>query len=515
MGIGQTLKKLDIFGGQRGLTFSGEESHKTSVGAILTIVYLLLIVFFIIWYAQLFYTRKSNPTINSKQLIEELSPKLQFHENHFFFSVALLYQDIYVKPNVIQDILKVNVELGVSEITDESALKFKYIPYELEACTEEDFTIKERLIVANPERSPSIFSICVKDDNPDRYIEIDGEFHTANKSYLRVTISPCEGAGCRVDLNTIIEKESLKLILGMVEVSIDQNNYDNPYNYHFNSEREFNLFNEKTYVKKFFFEKSMIETDIGEFTKDFDNKTSMNFRNDMNQDKDRLAKTEPFAIFDFYSSNDIFKITRTYEKYQDLLSKIGGIVSVITLSMGMFYKFYNKISLKLDIMNKALLNNDIAGTGRKTKINFFMVLKFLFVKILSLFGCRSCFSDNTLILTTMYFNADGRVQDYLEVKAIVNNTRDVRLFRRIFFNKYQTRLLQKIENDTLLVESDHHYLDEEQKEIDGEEALKHVKDNLHTEDDVDRRINQFFYKLHQRIEEEKKEKSETPDGNRK
>lgn len=499
MGFSDTLKKLDIFGGQRGLTFSGEESHKTLVGAFLTICYLLLVIFFMIYYISEFSTREETPTVNSKKLITETSPHLNFRENNFFFSMALLYKGVYVKPEEIQKILDIEIIQYTTNFTAQSTLVFEPTTQRMVPCTEDDFTIEGDMIIANPDRSPAIFSVCV-DKSLDGQIydlKVDGEFYTVNRSYVNLIVKPCEGAQCRNDLNTIINSEELEIIFGIIEVSINQNNFAKPYKYHFNTDREFSLFNGKTYVRKLFFEKSEIESDVGQFSTVYDTKTSMNFKQEMNQDRDRIDSSDPYIIMNLYSSNDIFKISRDYQKLQDMLAKIGGVLSFMTLGMGIVYGFYNQISLKLDIMNKALIKD------KKKALSFLNVMKFIIVKILSGLGCSGCFSRQTKELTTMYFNADMRVNNYLEVKAIVNNTRDVRLFRRIFFNKYQTHLLQKIENDTLLVDTEHHYLDEEEVKINEKEVEKYLSQNQDTQDDVDRRINRFFFKLNQRVQEEK------------
>jgi hypothetical protein len=503
MGFGQTLKKLDIFGGQRGLTFGGEEKHKTLVGAVLTILYLLIIVFFFLLYYNDYTNRWENPIVNSKKLIKDNSPTLIFHNNRFFFTVALLYQDVYVKPEEIEKILNITVLTHTSKITDQSIVDFDITNTKLVQCNNEHFKINDKLIVANPERSPSIFSLCLEVDEqvPEQNYKIDGEFNENGKSYLQLVVKPCEGTGCRVDLVTILDAESLRVVFGSIEVSINQDDKDEPFNYHFNSEREFSLFNKKTYVRKLHYEQNQVKSDIGTFQELWDLKNSMNFKQEMNEDKDRSLDNEPYLELYLYSSNDVFEITRNYEKIQDTLAKVGGMVTIVSLGMAVVYQFYNKISLKLEIMNQALLaDNEITHS----KINFFQVMKFIFCKIFSVIGCRKCFSEETHKLTTMYFNADERVHSYLEVKAIVNNTRDVKLFRRIFFNKYQKRLLQKIENDTLFVETEHHYLDEETEDIEYDKAVEYVKQHRDVEDDVDRRINSFFFKLHEKIEELKK-----------
>lgn len=498
MGFSDTLKKLDIFGGQRGLTFSGEESHKTLVGAFLTVIYLLMIVFFMILYINDFTTRHEQPRVNSKKLITETSSHLDFKENQFFFSIGLLYKGVYVKPSEIQKILDITITQYTTEFNAQSTLEFKPTTQKMRECTEEDFTFEGDIIIANPDKSPAIFSVCVDNKKPDNEtLKIDGEFYTAGKSYVNLEIRPCEGSDCRNDLNTIIQSERLEIIFGVIEVSINPDNFEKPYKYHYNSDREFSLFNSKTYVRKLFFEKTQIVSDIGLFQSEEEEKPSMGFKQEMNQDRDRVGSNDPYIIMNFYSSNDIFEITRDYDKFQDLLAKIGGVLSIMTLAMGIIYGFYNETSLKLDIMNKALIKD------KQKTLSFFSVIKFILYKILSLTGCKKCFSQRTRELATMYFNADERVNNYLEVKAIVNNTRDVRLFRRIFFNKYQTHLLQKIENDTLLVETDTHYLDEEEIKINNEEVQKYLKENQNSSDDVDRRINRFFFKLNKKVEEEK------------
>lgn len=500
MGFTDTMKKLDIFGGQRGLTFSGEESHKTVVGAFFTVVYLLLVIFFTIIYIDDFFSRHENPIVASQTLITETSPHLNFRDNNFFFTIGLLYKGVYVKPSEIQKVLDITITQYTTIYDEQSNLKMDPTVQYMKPCTEVDFTIEGDMIIPNPDKSPGIFSLCLNNDTTQvEPLKIDGEFFTVNKSYISLEIKPCEGniVECRNDLNTIIESERLEIIFGLIEVSINQNNFDNPFTYHFNTDREFSLFNSKTYVRKLFFEKSEVLSDIGTFQKEEEEKPSMNYKIEMNQDKDRLNVNDPFVEIEMYSSNDIFKITRDYSKIQDLLAKIGGILGILTLALGAVYSFYNGISLKLDIMNKALIKD------KKKTLNFFNVLKFMVAKIFSGLGCGKCFSKETHELSIMYFNAEERVKNYLDVKAVVNNTRDVRLFRRIFFNKYQTNLLQKMENDTLFFEWEKHYLEGDDEKLNLKEAEKYIEDHQDIDDDVDRRINRFFLKLGKRVEAEK------------
>lgn len=497
MGLSDTLKKLDIFGGQRGLTFSGDEKHKTVVGAFLTVIYLLLVIFFFILYIDEFTSRFENPVVDTKKLVTQTSPHLDFDKNNFFFSFSLKYKGEYVKPSELQKILDVSVKQYTTQFNTQSIIEPKSELQELKPCDETHFTIKEKMIITNPTNSPATSAICV---SGNKSLKIDGEFYTTNKSYVNIEIKPCSNDQCRSDLSTIIESEQLEIIMGLIIVSINPKDIDNPYKYHYDSNREFSLFNSKTYIRKLFFQKSEIQSDTGFLNTFFENKTSMNFKQEMNQDKDRVQATEPYIVLNLYSSNDIFKISRNYQKFQDLVAKIGGILSVLSLVFVAAYGFYNQTSLKIDIMNSILIRD------KKEKMNFCSVLKFIFVKILSGLGCSGCFSRRTHELCTMYFNAEERIKDYLEVKAIVNNTRDVRLFRRIFFNKYQTHLLSKIENDTLLVETDHHYLDEEIVKIKDDEINRYLNENSNPDDDVDRKINTFFHKLRSRITRENEKK---------
>lgn len=80
---------------------------------------------------------------------------------------------------------------------------------------------------------------------------------------------------CRPDRDSILKTNKLILIFGYNEVTFDFQNFHNPIDYNYNTERWFHCFLGKTFERKVFFSKTEIETDHGYLGENINTKNSM------------------------------------------------------------------------------------------------------------------------------------------------------------------------------------------------------------------------------------------------
>lgn len=232
---------------------------------------------------------------------------------------------------------------------------------------------------------------------------------------------------CRPDFIEILESGKLSVILGHSESSLNLDNVGHPFNFNYNTNRWFHIIKTKTFSRKLYISKTTVLTNKGVFKNNYLRANSVNIGMEFNEDNERGTtsntddlsiiygkKSPPFVNIVFYSSKHVTQLKRTYMNLSTMLSKIGSTMSMLTLIITLVYGMYNKLSLKLNILNNSSLNH----YRNRTKIHFTIwdVIWFNFYSMMSRIGLGNCFSLKVRLKASVYFMGKRRAEECLDVK---------------------------------------------------------------------------------------------------
>lgn len=257
------FRMFDIFGSTRGMAFDGYLSHKTTIGFIATMLFLLGAVLSVFYYYQLFKTREKRPKILIEEFNLPIAPRLNILENDFFFTFTGFYKGSWIQPDQLTKILNFRVHQVTAKIGENNKFKFEKTQVGIRKCNESDFTINDKFIINKPEKSSSRYSLCSKSQD----LNIDDDYVINGSQTIEIQIFPCS-VNCRPDFIEILESGKLRIILGHSESSQDLDNLHDPFNFNYNTNRWFHILKKKTFSRKLYISKTTIITNKGIFKND-------------------------------------------------------------------------------------------------------------------------------------------------------------------------------------------------------------------------------------------------------
>lgn len=447
MGFKDTMKKLDMFGQPIGLTIEGEDTHKTYIGVVCGITFIFSLIFAGIYFMVEFFGRYDKPIVKAKEVYFENAPRLNLTELDFMFSITGFIGGNVVKSSELQRIVNISISNGTTTTnTTENSVTTSFESALAFPCTEENFDIRGENLIAEPQYANYTLSVC-KPENKD--IILTGQTSDSPvKKFVRIQISPCT-TDCRPDAQSMINEKGFKVIFGYNQASVDETNFDYPFKHIFQANLEFDCYDSRQYKRKYFMEQTNVTTADGFLTVVERTNSVLNFKREFVEDRKREG-SGPYISLDFYSSHNAMNVTRNYITLTDTLGNIGGVSSALTAIITLIYGIYNALSLKIHLINNTILRSD---SGKNIKLYSSELPKIFLCKASSALGiCSKCFSEQTKLKMTLFFSGNLRVYQYLDIKSIVQNIRDVKLFKKIFLNSKQEYLLNKIEQDTLLID---------------------------------------------------------------
>ena len=492
MGFKDTLKKIDIFGEAKKLTIQGEETHKTYMGAVCAISFILVLIASTMYYGMQYLTRLQNPTIVEQELYNDPSPDLDFTELNFILSITGKIDGNVVKPGELMRTVDIKFAEG-SRFTNttENSVKEKQEIETPIACTQENFEINGDNVIAEPQFSDLTLSVCKDTKNGTKPIVLSGgtEQDTAKKFFV-VEIGPCT-RDCRPDAASLISEKGLEITVGYAHASVDGTNYEKPIQFIFQSTIKFDCYQSLSYRRKYYMRLIQVETTHGLLDDQSTTKRAAEFDSEFVEDRKR-EPLDPYISLEFYSGHHSSLYSRTYIKLADVLGTIGGVSTAITTVIAILYGAYNSMSLKIHLINNTILYKE---TNINMKLRTKELPKFFATKLSMTIGCcQGCFSAQTILKTTLFFSGNVRIYQYLDINRIVENIRDIRVFKKIFLNEIQEKMIYKLERDSLRIDGDVDYFnlevntdseDDDDEEEEEEEELKINKSKVSQEEATD------------------------------
>ena len=492
MGFQETATRLDIFGQDRGFSIDSREKYKTFLGMICTLFLVLLCFGVGGMYTYRFIYREENPTIKSKNAFSPTPPRLDLKNLNFVFSITgFVENNTVVMPEELMR--TVSIKIGVSRrfVNSSNAIEEQFKVLETRPCRPEDFELAGKSLIDKPQLKSISYSVCTDMSK----IQIDGEDLGITNQFMKILVEPCK-QNCRPDHATIIAFKNLKLKLGYSHTSVVEGNFGDPFKYFYITNSEFPCLYSKSFQRKFFIRRVDVHSDLGIFQENWVYNSSANLYKSFVEDRVR-AYEDPFIALEFYSSHHLLEYKRAYNKIPDMLSGIGGIVTIFINVIRLLYKSYNKMKLKLHLLNKTLLR-----TSKKDHVESRrlypkdMLAIYIYKGLTKIKVPKKWFSEKLRKRASLFKGGNVRINQHLEIKNIINCSRDIQLFKRIFFNKYHNACLDLLEMNSLLI-NDTEYLDHREEWTIKNSFFEFFRQSSRakTEENVlDYKLNLFFDK---------------------
>ena len=322
------LKSIDMFGRKTELKMNKHSKYNTHLGGLFSLIMLsICIPMFLNFGSDMLYHQ--NPTAIFSQVFSKNPERYYFSQEKYFFMFGIEAPDTYAH-FIDETIYQVNIiNRGLSKTSDDSF----NIP--LERCSEDklphDKQIHEYFI--NAPGSPINDLYCIK--NLENYY-IEGSFDTDNYAFIEIMITACQNKTENSSAPICKSPEEIEAKLSgyfafyTMDYLIDPNNFKNPGQQtgkdYFTPISIGMTRNTNRYIAT-----SKINSDDGFLFSSINNYNYPSYY----EDKETLLidKSNQGLIIDFvlrkYHNDLIY--TRNYQKFQDVLAQIGGIIQILSI----------------------------------------------------------------------------------------------------------------------------------------------------------------------------------------
>ena len=359
------IKELDLFGVPFMFTTNKKNYFKSMFGGIMSIISILAVGAFSIYLSRDFFLRL-NPKINQEKYPAKEIPFYNITNDLFFFG-------FFFQTSKGERIIDYNNYFTVNPTvyTYEDATTTNFTTYNLKADYCEKIISNKTFLDSDANDNAKIFKtvkniICV-DFGKDSLLSTLGGDWTNKNRYISIHFYPCnkeENSSCKTfeeSFKWLKEKDiyiSILVPTYSYESADDTYRYSNPlkrqydiinipmsnYNWIF-IDTFYNLlnsFDDQDYVFKNPTKKSLLYFD------------KMNYYSSYQGDIDGTVKNDGNiygASVSIYFTREIYSIKRFFMKIQELLSLIGGFVSIIFSSIGQMCQYYNLFLRNISLLS--------------------------------------------------------------------------------------------------------------------------------------------------------------------
>lgn len=371
------LKSLDFLGNTVNFKVQSEDTYKTKVGGLLTILIFLSWIFLFIFFGQNFFN-KTNPTGYSQLIpINENDKKLNLTEFNFLLGYRIndvsgnkIPMEEYFHPLFIVRKTKIVNGKFINE-----RRRIPVVP-----CNE------VRLNKEIDMNSLDLDSyLCPDFSGEDIFIE--GNFDSTNITSIEFFISTCDenNSNCKKTekIKELMKGNDKWLTTISTEVSYNINNLDQPFKTKLHRNEFLFSPNKFTYHQNHFSRYSS-DTESGLFISTSKNEESIGVSKlfitentflDFFTDEE-VEKAKEFYEFIFFQDvilvdEHIFYYKRWYQTIADVIALMIGVINGLTMFLSTIYSFYSKYHLGTYIFNKHLYLEDQPENVKSEIRNFF------------------------------------------------------------------------------------------------------------------------------------------------
>jgi len=324
------MENIDIYAQPLKLSLNGHYKLKTGIGGYLTILTLILMIFYGWLQVKELYVKES-PNIYNQIFTQEKANILTFNKDYspFYFQIFNLNQSMFINPSVLNIKLKIKsiVNLRTQNITiiDLNYCQKKHFPYNQNISKQEqnsyDLIIKNRYLCPELKENLNIF----------------GSYIEGNMTIIQIIVYPCQNSTDDVvckskkEIDQLIWNNRLYLSFYYPLLSINLNDYSNPITY--NLKEDYYYLPETNNYKFYTYgiDDLLIRSDAGYINANFWEKSG-NIINLISNDVWNIDDKDPyFFSIDLISTFNKNIYTRSYIKVFDIISICGGLFNSIRL----------------------------------------------------------------------------------------------------------------------------------------------------------------------------------------
>ncbi|EAR89544.2 transmembrane protein, putative (macronuclear) [Tetrahymena thermophila SB210] len=367
------IKGIDQFSNEIGLHMNNSYQYRTTLGGCLTILSFTFILLFFLSKMTSFYLKESvNVVVNSRY--NPNPPRSYMNSNRFMFAVQIEQKDFLTNPffniTVYQKIFKNQPNTSTKTIQE--------YEIELEPCTPAHWRLIDSY--ANFTQLYLPFGFDYLCPSMDSVMFVEGMYGSDVFSFFQVVVSQCVTPNDpKRKWNPVCAPQDI------IDTYTNENGYQGVSFYH--SNYALNVDQPQDFFTPFINDRLFFTFVPYKMTRNCDiyfqditvaNEESIYFGSDrkvfqfpIQQSNDYREITElgrsdgRFAVLTVRLNPYVTEINRSYKKFTELLSELGGFTHLIMASLGIIVRRYNLFQLTIELANK-LYQSDKNNSGIKT-----------------------------------------------------------------------------------------------------------------------------------------------------
>ena len=341
------LRQIDIFGETIKLTFKKQETAKTVIGGITTLI-LILLINFILVIMSLEIFQKLKPVVTVEDIIQPFRPNMTL--NKMTLPISVIVQDENNK--IYHDVDKFTMEaLTTTVVIEDNGTLTNTIE-------------NLNLILCEPSYFPSLTNdsfynsrlnnyFCLENQN----VSIGGYWDSNYTKYLRISIMPCRNSteskvicAQESEIKEYFENTSLYFALYYQNTILNTQQYSNPTSPYIITNYKSIKYGSSRY-NELYFRKDFLLSD-NHFLLETSETTNVTLFDISNYAIANFAQDGFLVEFDFYSSNYKKIYRRSYLKIQAVLAQVGAISNILIQIGSVICYVFTKVRLNKHILNK-------------------------------------------------------------------------------------------------------------------------------------------------------------------
>lgn len=361
--FGKLILSIDKLGSPYNLKHQGEPRFRTYLGGALTIISIIIFLIFFFLTGIDFYLRINPHLSMSKTLTNEYFNYTLKKENFLFAfriesnGVILERPDLFhIEPHYI---VFNQTEQGMQKIVDE------IIPYH--RCKFEDANYHQ---VYNS----SVMSQFLCLDQPSEHEGyVGGGLYDAKFiKYFKIKFSHCSAAGkankeknitCSknyTEFHNLFFKTALYVKYVIQSYYVDSSDYEDPFKLSFDSMYQTMELNTQKKIY-FYFKKGILNDNKGWILNEENSKELFGLDRQRLDFKDGNPdySQNVFYEINLYFDRIVESFSRKYQKIQDVLAGVGGLIKIITFVFGNLVIYYNEHYQYLELINNVLIKSNL------------------------------------------------------------------------------------------------------------------------------------------------------------
>lgn len=494
-----SISPIDIFGSNVQFNIGGEETFKTYLGFIWTIILVVLMIAATVYYI-IQWADTSNVTTTTSLLLSDQFPKFDLNSEGFYMTMVVKKDDKFVKLEEIARYVNISTYMfstkssssipgdPSSRVTSsETGVEIPMVSCPAAGITP-DTLIQGKRISGKTAKALSEFGYCfpsrTSEYKPEFYVQ--GEDDSDEFAWIEIRVSACKGdiySQCEIDGSTLLAPDSfgqtskaldnLEIQLFIIETAVKPEDYLQPLVFLLNGNTAHAISGGVEKSITLALKQVVINTDRGlvfesvtskeTFTLDavrldvtnrnpanlYDQKTAplpsasrvlQGPPQQMAQPKavGAFSNSRPYITYKIVSSNVKQVYNRSYMKVTDVLSLVGGIANTFTFVVLVLYAWYNSLRMDQELLNKTILHivEDEDGPALEDWERKRKISLWDMVRY-TYFPC--CFKKNAKY--PMLKRCDDIKDDKLDVIKIIRAVKDIESIKQGMLPSYQKRLL--------------------------------------------------------------------------